>query len=278
VLSVFRPLWRFVFVSALSLCSAAQVSAADISSNGLPAVSAGNGFLEFGAGFADVDPLERDALYYGQGSIASPLGEDFGIQADLGAKSVFYNMAVGGMLHLFERNPDNHLIGAIAGIADLGDATSLFAGGEAEFYVGDFSLEAAAGVMRLKPQGTKTSTEFFGIADAVYYPTENLRLTLGGSSVAGFESARLSAEYLMEDQPLSFKIEGAMGEDDFVSLKAGITLYFGGNDVTKNLKKRNREDHVRNRFLDLSNVQLDTTPTCPPLFYLSNGVCIPQPI
>jgi hypothetical protein len=225
--------------------------AADVDYAKLPAVSAFNGKVELGGGFADFDTLSSDELFYGGASISVPLGDMFGLQADLAVVDVFGETGVGGNVHLFTRDPASYLLGVIGGYGDAGTADAFWLGGEAEFYMDNFSIEAAAGYMNLDPSVGSNSDELFAFLDLGYYATENFRLTLGGSSVAGFESANIGAEYMMADMPLSFKVRGEVGEDDFVSATAGITFYFGGNEANKSLIRRHREDDPRNRAIDI---------------------------
>lgn len=238
------------FLSGL-LVSGLAVQAADINSMSLPAVSAINGKIEFGAGWADTDYFKSDELVYGAGSISLPLGESFGLQIDGAAKNVFGDTFVGGAGHLFMRDPNSYLVGGIAGAADMGGASVLWGGGEAEFYLDRVSLELAGGYMNVDPDGGSSKDKAFVFADAAFYPVDNLRLAIGASSVAGFESAHLTGEYLLSDMPLSLKAEVAAGEDDFVSGSVGLSFYFGGNESSKSLIRRHREDDPRNRVLDI---------------------------
>jgi hypothetical protein len=225
--------------------------AADIEAGPLPAVSAVNGKVEFGGGWADIEGLSSDEVFYGAASLSLPLGDTFGLQADFAAKNVFDETGVGGNLHLFTRDPNSHLLGVIAGAADIGPGTAYWAGGEAELYLDNISFELAAGYMNVDPSGLPSSDELFAIADVAFYATENFRLSVGASSIANFESAHFGAEYLFDQMPVSLKLDGKFGEDNFASVTAGISFYFGGNDSQKTLIRRHREDDPRNRVLDI---------------------------
>jgi hypothetical protein len=225
--------------------------AADVDVGPLPAVSAFNGKVEFGGGFADIDELSSDEVLYGAASLSLPLGDMFGLQADLAVKDVLDETVAGGTLHLFARDPSSHLIGVIAGAADSGAGSAQWAGGEAELYVDNVSFELAAGYLNADPDGASSSDELFAFADVAFYATENFRISLGASSVAKFESAHLNAEYLFADMPISLKLDGRLGEDGFAAVTAGVSFYFGGNDGQKSLIRRHREDDPRNRVLDI---------------------------
>lgn len=225
--------------------------AADVDPTTLPAVSAFNGKIEFGGGIADYDASSSDEVLYGAASLSMPLGDMFGFQADIAVKDMFGETAVGGTAHLFMRDPNSHLFGVIAGYGDAGTASSFWAGGEAEFYLDSVSLELAAGYMGVNPNTGSNSDELFAFADVAFYPVDNFRLALGGSSVAGFESGHASLEYLLDAMPVSLNLKAEVGEDSFAAVTAGVSFYFGGDDSSKSLKRRHREDDPRNRVLDI---------------------------
>jgi hypothetical protein len=225
--------------------------AADVDAGPMPAVSAFNGKVEFGGGFADYDGVSSDEVLYGAASLSMPLGDMFGFQADLAVKDVFGKTGIGGTAHLFTRDPNSYLFGVIAGYGDVGNVDAYWAGGEAELYMDNVSFELAAGYMNIDPAVGSNKDELFAFGDVAFYPTENFRLALGGSSVAGFESAHATAEYMLEAMPVSLKLEGRAGEDKFTSVTAGVSFYFGGNDANKSLMRRHREDDPRNRVLDI---------------------------
>lgn len=227
------------------------VRAADPDMGAMPAVSAINGKIEIGGGFSDFDGSSTDEILYGAASLSVPLGDMFGLQGDLGVTHMFGETGVGGNVHLFTRDPNAYLLGAIAGYADVGPANAYWFGGEAEVYMDNMTLELAAGYLNVNPNIGSSSDELFAIADLAFYPVENLRVSLGGSSIAGFESGNIAAEYMLDSMPMSLKFKGEVGEDKFVAATAGISFYFGGNDSTKSLMRRHREDDPRNRVLDI---------------------------
>ncbi len=238
------------FLSGFLLLTA-TANAADVGVANPQAVSAINGKVEFGAGFADYDLGSSDEKFYGSAVLSMPLGDMFGLQADFAVQDIFGETAIGGTGHLFTRDPNSHLLGVIAGYGDAGNANAFWAGGEAELYLDQVSFEMAAGYMNLDPNLGSSSDELFAFADVAFYPVDNLRLNLGVSSVANFESAHATAEYMLDAMPVSLSLKGQVGEDDFKSLTAGVSFYFGGNDPTKSLKRRHREDDPRNRVLDI---------------------------
>jgi hypothetical protein len=227
------------------------VIAADVDAGPLPAVSAINGKVQFGGGFADTNATSSDELFYGAGSLSMPLGDMFGLQADFAVKNILNDTAAGGNVHLFTRDPSSYLIGAIAGYGDVGNASAAWVGGEAEFYMDSATLEMAAGYLNVNPNVGSNSDELFASADIAFYPVDNMRLALGASSVAGFQSGNVTAEYLLDAMPVSLNLKAQVGEDSFTAMSAGVSFYFGGDDSSKSLKRRHREDDPRNRVLDI---------------------------
>jgi hypothetical protein len=247
------------------------VFAADIdAATGLPAVSGLNGKVEFGVGFVDLDGLDSDEVFRGGASLSFPVGDMFGIQADIAVVDAFSETGVGGTLHAFTRDPSSYLLGGIVGFADFGSADSLYAGPEAELYLDNISIEAVAGVMDLG--GSASGTEFFAIGDLALYATDNLRLSVGVRSVANFESGHAGLEWFMSDigLPASFTLDGRLGEDGFSSVTAGFSVYFGGED--KSLIRRHREDDPKNRSVDIFGAAGELMGSTPVV-----GPCVPAP-
>lgn len=225
--------------------------AADVAADGaLPAVSDINGKVEIGGGFADLDDISSDEVFRGGAALSFPVGDMFGIQADLTALDVFGDTAVGGAVHAFTRDPNSYLFGVYGGYVDAGPANVWYVGPEAELYLDNISIEAIGGYMDISNGG---GSEFYALGDVAFYATDNLRLQVGASSVANFESARAGLEWFMGDTglPASLTLDGRLGEDGFTSVTAGISLYFGGED--KSLIRRHREDDPRLRFFDIFN-------------------------
>ena len=232
--------------------------AADISApTSLPAVSAPNGKLELGAGWVDLNNLSSDTEFRGGASFSFPVGDMFGIQADLAVVDAFNDTSVGGTIHAFTRDPNSYLFGVIGGYADASPANALYGGPEVELYLNNISVEAIAGVMDLS--GSQNGTKFYAIGDLALYATDNLRLSIGGSTIAGFNSAQAGIEWYLADigLPSSFTVKGRVGEDGFASIAVGFSIYFGGED--KSLIRRHREDDPRNRSLDIFAAAADGT-------------------
>ena len=224
--------------------------AADIATpeSPLPAVSDINGKVELGGGWADLDDISSDEVFRGGAALSFPVGDMFGIQADLTALDAFGDTAVGGALHAFTRDPNSYLLGAYGGYVDAGPANIWYVGPEAELYLDNISIEAVGGYMDIS---NGVGSEFYAMGKLALYATDNLRLSVGASTVANFESANAGLEWFMGDTglPASLTVNGQLGEDGFTSIMAGVSLYFGGED--KSLIRRHREDDPRLHFFDI---------------------------
>jgi hypothetical protein len=227
--------------------------AADVETGPLPAVSAPNGKVEIGGGWADIDDLGDDEVFRGGAAFSMPVGDMFGIQADLTALDAYGETAVGGAGHFFTRDPNSYLLGAYGGYVDAGSANIWYVGPEAELYLDNISIEAIGGFMDISGA---SGTDFYALGNVALYATDNLRLSVGASTVAGFESANAGLEWFMGDTglPLSLTVNGQLGEDGYTSVLAGLSLYFGGED--KSLIRRHREDDPRLHFFNIFSAGL----------------------
>jgi hypothetical protein len=228
--------------------------AADIEATGpLPAVSGPNGKVEIGGGWSDIDDLGDDEVFRGGAAFSMPVGDMFGIQADLTALDAYGDTAIGGAGHLFTRDPNSYLLGVYGGYVDVGSTDAWYVGPEAELYLDNISIEAVGGFMDFSGV---SGTDFYAMGKVALYATDNLRLSVGASTVADFESANAGLEWFMGDTglPLSLTVEGQLGEDGYTSVLAGLSLYFGGED--KSLIRRHREDDPRLHFFNIFSAGL----------------------
>ena len=223
--------------------------AADIgTTSALPAVSGPNGKIEVGGGWTDIDDLGDDEVFRGGAAFSFPVGDMFGIQVDLTALDAYGETAIGGAGHFFTRDPNSYLLGVYGGYVDSGPANAWYVGPEAELYLDNISIDAVGGIMDISNGG---GSEFYTMGKVALYASENLRLSVGASTVANFESANAGVEWFMGDTglPLSLTVNGQFGEDGYTSVMAGLSLYFGGED--KSLIRRHREDDPSLHFFDL---------------------------
>ncbi|MDE2446129.1 MAG: hypothetical protein KGO94_08115 [Alphaproteobacteria bacterium] len=238
------------FASFLMTSSAAF--AADAAAGILPAVSSVNGKIELATGWGNLDGFASTWAFKGGASISVPLGERFGLQFDVADVNAFNDNMIGATTHFFTRNPDSYLFGVIGGAAWTNKANFQYVGPEVELYMNNVSIEATAGYLNLNAAGV-ASNQFYAIGDLAFYATDNMRFSIGGRSIAGFESGHVGAEYALSDQglPLSLTADGSIGENGFSTANVGLKLYFGGDN--KSLIRRHREDDPRNRSLDIFN-------------------------
>jgi len=216
----------------------------------LPAVSGPNGKLEFALG-GITDP--ESAVFRAAGSFSLPVGDAFGLQADLAVQNFDGDWAVGGALHAFTRDPDAYLFGLTGGVVITDGATLAAIGPEAELYLDRVSLEFWAGWAAVEYDDAMLSDDdgFFAFGDLAYYVTDDWRVSIGGASVLGSEWLRLATEYQFTDLslPLSGTAEFRAYDTGAYSGMIGIKGYFG--DPGKSLIDRHRQDDPPNRMLDL---------------------------
>ena len=176
------------------------------------------------------------------------------------------NTSTGGVLHAFTRDPNSYLLGVTGGYFNGGDSNVWAAGPEAEFYAGRLSLEAWGGYAKINVNGFAATDQGFIFADAGYYPVDDLRLNIGATVLGDARFLRAGLDYQVSDG-ISTSLTGKIGDDQYVSVKAGLTFYFGG-EGNKSLIRRHREDDPRNRLVDFDGVSnalvSHKTPAPPP--------------
>ncbi len=232
----------------------------------LPAVSGVNGKLElYGGAFH----APTSAAFRAAGSLSIPVGDAFGVQLDVSAQNTGAGFLYGGAIHAFTRDPMSYLVGVTAAAVRSSEGTLAVIGPEAELYLDRFSIEAWAGVGNINYDDPLLAdvSGFFILADAVYYATDDWRLSVGGSSLLGYNSLHLGTEYLFRDMGLPIALAGDLryGEDGNYTIMAGLKGYFGGGD--KSLIDRHRQDDPPNQALSLfsaSGPLLFETATPPP--------------
>jgi hypothetical protein len=273
----------------------ASLYAADVDpKSDLCAVSGVNGKMNIVGGFADDGGASNSASFGANGSLSMPLGCDFGVQLDAGFLNQLGDTTYGGVGHFFMRDPNSYLIGMTGGYFKGSDSSVWAAGPEVELYSGQFSFEAWAGMANVDVNGFGKSNKGFAFADVGFYATDDLRLSIGASVLGESKFLNAGLEYQVTD-PVSISLGGKIGDDDYVAVNAGLTLYFGetGN---KTLIRRHREDDPRNRLIDFQAAQASvvkkikkaaptttsgatTTPDCGStgIFLPDDNVCVELP-
>jgi hypothetical protein len=205
----------------------------------LPAVSGPNGKLEFDAGALSLPTptfVTRAA-----GTLTLPVGTSFGLQFDANI-GVLPGFSSGGAVHLFTRDPASYLIGGALGIIQMPGALVAAAGPEAELYFDRWTLEAWAGVSYAHPAATPDRLAPFVMTTLAYYPSEQLRLSIGLSSLDGYNALHLGTEYQFTTTPMPLALLAAarIGQDGAILATLGLKAYLGPPD--KSLIRRHRED------------------------------------
>ena len=239
---------RILSCGIIAAASLLAIVTTDAAAQQLPAVSDINGKIEFDAGVLTFPaPMFASRA---AGALTVPLGADFGLQADF-AVATAPGFSASGALHLFTRDPQSHLIGGTLGIMRTPGAIVLAAGPEAELYFDRWTIEAWAGASYAHPTAGPDRVRVFVMADVATYPIDNWRLSLGLSSLDGYNAIHAGTEYLFEDfsTPVSLTADARLGQDGAVLATIGLRAYFGG--TPKSLIRRHREDDPADRGTSL---------------------------
>ncbi|RLQ88301.1 hypothetical protein [Notoacmeibacter ruber] len=213
----------------------------------LPAVDGFNGKISGGGYYYDVDNLGDSAGFYGDASFSAPLGERFGLQADAAILAGDGDAVYGGGLHGFTRDPSLYLAGIYGELvgSDSFDGALYKVGAEGEVYLNRFSVEAFAGVQGSTEGG---DVYFNGDLTGAFYPVDNLRLSAGIATALEEVYGEAGAEFAYQTNsgfaPAVF-VDSAFNED-FVSVRGGLRVYFGGK--SKSLIERHRQDDPKIRI------------------------------
>lgn len=213
----------------------------------LPAVSGPNGKISVEGGAFD-----DEGAGIAQGSFAVPLGHMFGLQADGALGTIDDEVLGGGALHLFMRDPSSHLIGVYGSLHTWDSIDIWRLAGEAELYMGRFSLAGLAGYEHVEvpstvgglPVLTADSGHFFGQTDLAYYITDDFKIYAGYRYLneAGFAAA--GTEYLLRgfEVPLSLFAKADFGNDDYTRATGGLKVYFSADPGSSLVDRQRRDD------------------------------------
>jgi len=226
------------------------ISALSALAGELPAVSGINGKISAEGGAFD-DSGAGIAL----GTLGVPLGHYLGLQADGAIGTIDGETMGGGGLHLFTRDPSRYLLG-VYGSYHTWDSIDIWRlAGEAELYLGRFTLSALAGYENVDVPSlsdgldvlTPDDKHFFGQFDASYYITDDLKVSAGYRYLNESSFGAASAEYLIRgfEVPVSLFARGYYGDGDYNSITGGLKVYFS-DDPNKSLIDRNRRDDPEN--------------------------------
>jgi len=244
----------------------------------LPAVSGPNGKVEFSAGVFNL-PATPNFHARAAGSFSFPVTDAFGVQGDLAFFNSPSGLGVASAVHGFTRDPSSYLLGVTGAFVRVPGATLIGVGPEGELYLGQWTLEAWAGVANLNYDDPLLADKagVFGFGDVAYYPTEDLRLSVGASHVLGYNQLRLGAEYQVThfDMPFSVTGEGRIGQDGTVIATLGLKFYLGGE--AKSLIDRHRQDDPPDREVDFfggaGNLPYEKAPVVVPVVQTEEELC-----
>ena len=209
------------------------------------AVSALNGKLE-GAGTWIDDDHDKGGRIHGGGSLSFPLGCLIGVQLDGAIGDLDGETTGGGAIHIFTRDPSSYLFGVQGQYLAVGNDDIWRIGGEAHFYLQNFSIEGFAGY----EHSDVFKGEFTAVADLAFYPIDDLRLSVGYRRFLDTDVGAVAFEWQPGiGLPLSVFAEGQVGTDHYASIFAGLRVYFGGEE--KSLIRRHREDDPENLLFKL---------------------------
>ena len=236
------------FGIALTAMTAGAAHAANMSPDtpmNAPAVSKTNARLSASGIYADdnrIDAKYGEAL---SGSVATPLGHEFGVQADgLVANRQARDVAgIGG--HLFWRDPSTGLVGLTASdtTADIkgpkGHLGIARFGGEGQLYSGPFTFAAQSGYQ----EGHHVKNGYYGSLTGYWYADPNMRFGLGAANDPVRDTTGLlDVEYMPRIQGLpgmALFADGRAGDNEFAAAQFGVRFYFGQH---KSLEAGDRED------------------------------------
>jgi hypothetical protein len=234
--------------------------AADVSTPvDLCAVSGVNAKASGSGGFFDSDANDGERVQ-GEASLSLPLGCLLGLQLDAGFGDLGGDDAGGVAAHLFMRDPNQYLLGAYGSYSVIDGVDVWRVGAEAQLYLDNISFEALAGF----ENADVTSDDFFTASNVAFYPTDDLRLSLGYQHFQEVDAATAGFEWQVDGLglPVSLFANGAVGDNHFATAYAGVTLYFGGEE--KSLIRRHREDDPDNAVMELLVKKDKAAPLPPP--------------
>jgi len=233
--------------AVLAICAFARIDASEPDwSNSLPgksilsdppAVEDINAKASYSGGWMDsAEGHNFDA------SISLPVTHAFGFQADGLYSRISGLDFYGGAGHLFWRDPELGLVGVAGGYLSRSGVDTFQVGAEAEYYLGQFSFGAFAGVGRIAynrpvPFIETEPTRFVGSVRTDWYPFDDVRV--GACYIGAFDNSLFKGdiEFQTPIAGLALTAEGAIGDHHYDHVLFGVRYYFGAE---KTLRERHR--------------------------------------
>lgn len=237
--------------------AAAAIAAAVVCGSTMSAMSEGPAVSDLNAkisGFGGTTSWngDRDGVGGVAGSITAPVGQRFGLQIDAAyARIGDANFGDAGA-HFFWRDPAVGLIGVYTGFAILdrnGGATLGRSGVEAQYFMGQLTLDTAAGFEY------GDIHKGYGRARLEYYPIDDLMLR-GGWAYETQNLGTAGIEYQFastKDAGMSMFVDGNVGADSTYSVVAGFKVTFGDSMSLKDRHRRQDPDSYQQ--FDLQTTQ-----------------------
>jgi hypothetical protein len=218
-----------------------------------PAVSGINGKLTTFGGVTSTGDGEQEGLGGLAGSLTVPLGSAFGAQLDGAWARIGDEDFASTGLHVFWRDPRVGLVGLYGGFAHLTDAGGQDIGrigAEAQYFAGNITLDAAAGI-----RFGDLDEDAYGRAKIDFYPIEDLKLSGGFAyDERGFGLA--SAEFQFASSQgvgVSLFAEGRINDEDNYTALGGIKVYLG--EAMSLINRHRKQDPDGYTDLDMTATQ-----------------------
>tara|TARA_R110000868_G_scaffold8744_7_gene44739 strand:- start:1163 stop:2023 length:861 start_codon:yes stop_codon:yes gene_type:complete len=210
-----------------------------------PAVTKLNGKAAIAGTYGEQDNQDGEFGGLFLGSLTAPVTHDFGFQADtvIGTRDGNEIAGIGG--HFFWRDPAKGLVGLTGSYVSINnsnatpDQSVARVGGEAELYLGQFTVAVTSGYQN----GFHVKDGYYGSATGYWYANDDLRFSLGATNDPVLNTAAIAG---IEFQPrtasmsgLTFFADATAGDNNYTTGQIGVRFYFGDD---KSLKLRNRND------------------------------------
>jgi hypothetical protein len=230
-----RRIMRARAAAGIAALGAAAVATPAFAMDGSSAaVSTPNFSIIATGGYSNQPGFLHDSGWFAGGAEATvPLGDSFGAQVEGGVGTKSYYGAGG---HLFWRDPDWALVGAVVSFESLDTEEMTRYGGEAELYLDDITLSGRGGY-----QVGDVRHGMFVRGDVGFYVTPNFVLRAGVEGSPGVSFGRGEIEFQPAQDMiggLSVYADGRFG--DGATILAGLKIHFG--DAGVSLKDRERHE------------------------------------
>lgn len=188
-----------------------------------------------------VASVDGDSAFVALGSATVPLHPQLGTQVDAAFGKLDSENLLGVGLHLFTRDPQFYLLGAVISYTENNDFDMYRYGVEGEYYYGPYTVSAVFG-----QQNGDVDSNGFGAVDFSWYPNDEFMVQAGVSFADSDDTkGHIGGEFLVRPNIAAFADIG-FGVEDYEHAIGGIRYYFG---VEKSLQQKHREDDPENNLL-----------------------------